>query len=333
MVLGKSGLDILEDVEALMAGRAMMLDFSQDEREAIVQRFQIVVALEGAPPLEVAPDALWLSILTRFIEGLHIVIALPNAVGDHIQSSPLVHEIASSFPRIFSNALSIVHVSDWPMEALVDIATTTLVKAEQTMRDSDKALGANASALPTALAHIHLVAAAHAARIGVCRVSPAHFMELTSVFRAVYDERLALVDAARIHLDAGLCKLRDVRADVARLQSDMETKAKVAATAASDCEALLLIISAEHRLADEQRACVEDASIRIDAETVRCARIAAEAEEVLSEALPTLECSMAEVERIDAGSITEVRAYSSPPEQVLMVFSAVMTLFGLAPDW
>uniref|UniRef100_A0A7S2RVL0 Dynein heavy chain n=1 Tax=Mucochytrium quahogii TaxID=96639 RepID=A0A7S2RVL0_9STRA len=42
---------------------------------------------------------------------------------------------------------------------------------------------------------------------------------------------------------------------------------------------------------------------------------------------------MAEVDKLDKGSISEVKAYASPPPAVEMVLNAVMLLFTLKPDW
>ena len=49
--------------------------------------------------------------------------------------------------------------------------------------------------------------------------------------------------------------------------------------------------------------------------------------------MPALEKAMEEVDKIDKGSISEVKAYTKPPALVETVLQAVMILFGKGIDW
>jgi dynein heavy chain len=49
--------------------------------------------------------------------------------------------------------------------------------------------------------------------------------------------------------------------------------------------------------------------------------------------MPALEKAMEEVDKIDKGSISEVKAYTKPPALVETVMQAVMILFGKGTDW
>jgi dynein heavy chain, axonemal len=96
---------------------------------------------------------------------------------------------------------------------------------------------------------------------------------------------------------------------------------------------LLVEIVSERRVADEQRKTVEADSERIAIEAAECKAISDDAEADLAVALPALEKAMAEVDKLDKSSVSEVKAYAKPPALVETVLSAVMILFGKATDW
>ena len=110
-------------------------------------------------------------------------------------------------------------------------------------------------------------------------------------------------------------------------------KKVVVAQSQKDCEDLLVEIVGERRVADEQRKSVEADSERISIEAAECKAISDDAEADLAVALPALERAMEEVDKLEKSSISEVKAYSKPPELVETVLQAVMILFGKAPDW
>ena len=47
----------------------------------------------------------------------------------------------------------------------------------------------------------------------------------------------------------------------------------------------------------------------------------------------TLPLPPLQVEKLDSSSISEVKAYTTPPALVGLVLSAVMTIFGVPTDW
>jgi len=109
---------------------------------------------------------------------------------------------------------------------------------------------------------------------------------------------------------------------------DLAAKQIIVDRATTECDALLVKIVQEKRVADEQKSDVEAESAKIAVEAKKCNAIAADAEADLAEALPALERAMAEVDKLDNKSIGEVKAYAAPPKAVAMVLSAVMLFFG-----
>jgi dynein heavy chain len=73
--------------------------------------------------------------------------------------------------------------------------------------------------------------------------------------------------------------------------------------------------------------------VNLGKEEIECKAIADDAEAELNVALPALQKAMTEVEKLDKGAISEVKAYKSPPKQVETVLAAVMILFSKQTDW
>ncbi|CAN0106622.1 unnamed protein product, partial [Hapterophycus canaliculatus] len=103
---------------------------------------------------------------------------------------------------------------------------------------------------------------------------------------------------------------------------ELEAKKITVATAQKDCEELLVEIVSERRVADEQKK--QAKSERIGKDAMECQVIADDAQADLAVAMPALEKAMAEVDKLDKTSITEVKAYSKPPPLVETVMAAVM---------
>ena len=72
----------------------------------------------------------------------------------------------------------------------------------------------------------------------------------------------------------------------------------------------------------------------MSSEIKRAEDLASDANEDLKRALPFLEVSINSLQSITKSHITEIKAYSSPPEDIIMVMSAVMTVLGSRDlDW
>ena len=66
----------------------------------------------------------------------------------------------------------------------------------------------------------------------------------------------------------------------------------------------------------------------------RAENLASDANEDLKRAMPLLEVSLKALDTIRKQDITEIKAYNSPPEDIMMVMSAVMTVLGSRDlDW
>ena len=141
------------------------------------------------------------------------------------------------------------------------------------------------------------------------------------------DKRIE-VGAQRDRLKNGMIKLDEAKVQVETMTVELQDKKVIVAKSQKDCEETLVDIVSRKRIADEKQKQVEADSVRIGKEQIEAEKIADDAERDLGRALPALEKAMEEVEKLDKSSISEVKSFTTPPDAVVMVLSAVMILFG-----
>jgi dynein heavy chain len=164
-------------------------------------------------------------------------------------------------------------------------------------------------------------------------VTATNFLSLVKGYRKMLSEKRAELEDAKMKLTNGLRKLDESRQQVEEMSIQLEERKEVVAQKNKECGDLLVVIVSERRVADEQKKQVEADSERIGKEAKETKIISDDAQADLDKALPALEKALREVDKLDKGSISEVKAYSTPPPAVSMTLEAVMVLFGMKPDW
>lgn len=94
-------------------------------------------------------------------------------------------------------------------------------------------------------------------------VTPTSYLELVLGYRDLLKEKKKELGDARDKLANGLAKLESSKEQVLTMQLDLSAKQKIVEKASAECDALLVKIVQEKRIADEQRAEVEETSQRI----------------------------------------------------------------------
>jgi dynein heavy chain len=270
---------------------------------------------------------MWAFFIDRVRENLHVVLAM-SPIGDGFRNRTRM------YPALVS-CTTIDWFHEWPKDALQEVALRFLSDVKLEGVDDEAGLRERIATW-FAMAHKSVIASSGRMLLELKRhnyVTPTNYLELVKGYRALLSEKRAELGDARDKLQNGLAKLDESREQVEEMSIELEKKQEIVEQKTRECESLLVVIVSERRVADEQKAVVEADSERIGKEELVCKEIAADAEADLGKALPALEKAMAEVEKLDKGSISEVKAYSKPPPAVELVLAAVMTLFGLKTDW
>ena len=273
--------------------------------------------------LEETPNVLWKFFIDRVRANLHVVLAM-SPIGSGFRTR------CRMYPGLV-NCTTIDYFHTWPSDALQEVAIKFLADVKM---DEEKHRDSVAKVF--AITHLSVITASAKMVEELSRynyVTPTNYLELVKGYLTLLDEKRTELGEQRFKLSNGLQKLTESKEQVEVMSVALEKKKIVVAKSQKECEELLVIIVSEKRIADEQRKTVEADSLRIGKEEKECMAIAADAEADLAIAMPALEKAMLEVEKLDKGSISEVKAYASPPKPVATTLSCVMTLFGKPTDW
>lgn len=305
----------LEDINNILSSGVVPNLFVKDEMSSIIDSVRKPALAAG---LDEASDVLWNFFIDRVRCNLHIVLAM-SPIGDTLRNR------CRMYPGLV-NCCTINWFHTWPAEALQEVAMKFLAQVDF----PDESFRPKIS---TVFAEMHLSVINSSSRMLLelkryNYVTPTNYLELVKGYRHLLKEKSGELGASASKLANGLAKLEDAREQVEALSKELEVKKVVVAQSQKDCEDLLVQIVSERRVADDQRKQVEADSERIGLEAAECKAISDDAEADLAIAMPALEKAMEEVEKLDKGAISEVKAYTKPPalvETVLQVLTRTYT--------
>ena len=332
----------LEDVNNVLNSGEVPNLFTKDEKNGIVEAMRAAAKKLGLPASAVAlADDAWALFIERVRANLHVVLAM-SPVGSGFRNRTRM------YPSLV-NCTTIDWFLPWPDDALREVASKFLddVRLGSAPAAAAAAAAASGGADPEAAlklriasvfasAHLSVIAASSKMLAQMKRynyVTPTNYLELVLGYRELVAEKRREMGDARDKLANGLAKLESSKIQVEEMQVDLAAKQKIVEASTIECDALLVNIMREKKIADEQKASVEEVSAKISVEAAKVSAIAADAEADLAEAMPALEKAMLEVDKLDNSAISEVKAYTKPPDAVMMVLGGVMTLMQTPTDW
>ncbi|GBG32973.1 Dynein heavy chain 2, axonemal [Hondaea fermentalgiana] len=315
----------LEDLNNILSSGEVPNLYSKDEKMAVFEAVR--PAAKKAGIIETA-DKLWEFFIERTRTNLHIILCM-SPVGDGFRNR------CRMYPALV-NCTTIDYFHPWPADALTEVAARFLADSKLGHGEKEEVVLKRRIGRVFAFTHESVTKASEKMLLELKRhnyVTPTNYLELVKSYRELVEEKLREIGENRAKLSGGLTKLEEGKTQVEEMSVELEAKKVVVAEAQKECEELLVVIVGERRSADERKKQVEAQAARISTEEAECKVIAEDAERDLGKALPALEAAMAEVDKLDKSSISEVKAYASPPPAVEMVLNAVMLLFALKPDW
>jgi dynein heavy chain len=310
----------LEDINNILSSGTVPNLFAKEDIPGIIDAVRKDAVKNG---IDETTDAMWQYFVDRVRSNLHIVLAM-SPIGDSLR------ERCRMYPGLV-NSTTIDWFHTWPAEALQEVAMKFLLHV-----DFEHVEYRAKIATVFADMHLSVITSSNRMLLELKRhnyVTPTNFLELVKGYRTLLATKSGQLGASANKLANGLAKLEDAKEQVEILSKDLEIKKVTVAQSQKSCEDLLVQIVSDRRVADEQKKQVQSDSDRIEIEAAECKAIADAAEEQLAVAMPALEKALAEVDKLDKSSVSEVKAYKSPPPLVEVVMQAVMILFQKPTDW
>ncbi|XP_006899240.1 PREDICTED: dynein heavy chain 2, axonemal [Elephantulus edwardii] len=311
----------LEDINNILSSGEVPNLYKSDEFEEIQTHIIEQARAERVPE---SSDSLFAYLIERVRSHLHIVLCL-SPVGDPFRNW------IRQYPALV-NCMTINWFSEWPYEALLEVAEKYLVGVDLgTHENIHKKVAQIFVTMHRSVAQYSQKMLLELRRYNY--VTPTNYLELVSGYKKLLGEkRQELLDQAN-KLRTGLFKIDETREKVEVMSLELEDAKKKVADFQKQCEEYLVIIVQQKREADEQQKAVTANSEKIAVEEIKCQALADNAQKDLEEALPALEEAMRALESLNKKDIGEIKSYGRPPAQVEIVMQAVMILRGNEPTW
>jgi dynein heavy chain len=162
-------------------------------------------------------------------------------------------------------------------------------------------------------------------------VTPKSFLELIALYKLMLGKKLAAIVVLKEKLESGLEKLQATSEMVAELQEALVGEQAVVEEKKAATDALLVHVGQETQVAEGEKAgaAVEEEACAVIAAEVGV--IQADAEKELLAAEPIIAAAEAALNSLDKGSLTELKAFGSPAEDVVKVTSCTLILTAGKP--
>ncbi|XP_062904770.1 dynein axonemal heavy chain 2 [Mobula hypostoma] len=311
----------LEDINNILSSGEVPNLFKADELEEIKNALLNEAKNESVPE---TTEGIFNFFMERVQSNLHVVLCM-SPVGDPFRNR------MRQYPALV-NCTTIDWFSEWPQDALLEVAERYLMKVDV----------GGSEELRSNLAHIfvtmHRSVSTYSQKMLLelrrhNYVTPTNYLELVSGYKKLLEEKRIEISSQANKLRNGLSKIDDTRDKVEVMSVELEQAKVKVAEFQKQCEEYLVIIVQQKREADEQQKTVSSHSEKIAAEEIKCKVMAEGAQKELDEALPALQDAMRALESLNKKDMTEIKSYGRPPVLVETVMQAVMILRGSEPTW
>uniref|UniRef100_Q9P225-2 Isoform 2 of Dynein axonemal heavy chain 2 n=2 Tax=Homo sapiens TaxID=9606 RepID=Q9P225-2 len=272
----------LEDINNILSSGEVPNLYKPDEFEEIQSHIIDQARVEQVPE---SSDSLFAYLIERVQNNLHIVLCL-SPMGDPFRNW------IRQYPALV-NCTTINWFSEWPQEALLEVAEKCLIGVDLgTQENIHRKVAQIFVTMHWSVAQYSQKMLLELRRHNY--VTPTKYLELLSGYKKLLGEKRQELLAQANKLRTGLFKIDETREKVQVMSLELEDAKKKVAEFQKQCEEYLVIIVQQKREADEQQKALES---------------------------------------LNKKDIGEIKSYGRPPAQVEIVMQAVMILRGNEPTW
>ncbi|XP_032872211.1 dynein heavy chain 2, axonemal [Amblyraja radiata] len=313
--------NFLEDINNILSSGEVPNLFKVDEFEEIKNALLDEAKNESIPETN---EGIFNFFMERVRSNLHVVMCM-SPIGDRFRNR------VRQYPALV-NCTTIDWFSEWPKDALLEVAERYLMKVDLGATD---VLRNNVARI---FVTMHRSVSTYSRKMlqEVRRqnyVTPTNYLELVSGYKKLLEEKRFEISSQANKLRNGLSKIDETRDKVEVMSVELEEAKVKVAEFQKQCEEYLVIIVQQKREADEQQKTVTSHSEKIAAEEIKCKIMTEGAQKELDEAMPALQDAMRALESLNKKDMTEIKSYGRPPILVETVMQAVMILRGSEPTW
>ncbi|XP_077994098.1 dynein axonemal heavy chain 6-like [Glandiceps talaboti] len=313
--------EFLEDINNILNSGEVPNLFEADEYERVIMAVRPKAKEAGIP--EGNRDEIFNFFINQVRSNLHIVLCM-SPVGDSFRAR------CRMFPSLV-NCCTIDWFIEWPREALLSVSQSFF---EQIDLGEDELKGK----ISEMCVEIHTSVSDMAERYYAelrrrYYTTPTSYLELINLYLGMLSEKKKQLVNARNRIKSGLDKILETNVLVAEMEVTLTALKPELEQKSKNTEALMDRLAIDQEEADKVRKVVmeDEAVARVKAEETQA--IADDAQRDLDEALPALEAANKALDSLDKSDISEIKAFTKPPEMVQTVMEAVCIILGVKPEW
>ena len=163
-------------------------------------------------------------------------------------------------------------------------------------------------------------------------VTPTSYLELINTFKGLLNKQRTEVFEQKARYDNGLSKLLETADQVNEMQKYLEELQPELVEATIATDKLLVVITADRKVANEQSIIVAGEAEKCNAQAVEASTLKKSCEDDLAEAIPALEAAERALKNLDKSDITEMKAMKKPSPAIKSVMAACCIMLGVKPD-
>jgi len=312
----------LEDINNLLNSGEIPNLFPADEKIAICDEMAARAREVGQGD---SRDQIYAYFVQICRENLHIVLAF-SPVGDQFRNR------CRQFPSII-NCCTIDWYNPWPSEALYSVAH------RQYAADEDKlGITEHLDVLCQMSVEIHnSVSAASDKFYEELRrknyTTPTSYLDLVKTYKEMLSFQRGIVPAKIQRYQGGLKTLEStntmvdgLKVTLVKLRPEIDLKEK-------DTQIMVIDLEAQQKVANEQERVTSAEQAESEKLFQHVSAIKADCEAELAKAMPIYKSALSALDTLDKADITEMKAYASPADEIVLVVSAVCLLMGKKENW
>jgi dynein heavy chain len=307
----------LEDLSNILNSGEVPNLFGPEELPEIKTTMQAIT--KGAE----TADQLFALFIERVRTNLHVVLCM-SPVGETFRRR------LRMFPALI-NCTTIDWFSEWPEEALLEVATKYLGNIDLGSDIIRNGVSKCFVSVHMSVVKVSLKMIEELKRYNY--VTPINYLELVNGYTELLISKRKDIGSAATKLKNGLQKLDDTRESVQKISIELEVSKKQVAQFQKQCEDFLVVIVQQKREADDTAKSVAIKAEKLAVEEAEVRVVADAAQADLDEALPALQAATKALENINKKDLMEIKSYAKPPPLVEKVMEAVMILKKCEPNW
>ncbi|KAG5343357.1 DYH7 protein, partial [Acromyrmex heyeri] len=312
----------LEDISNMLNSGEVPNLYVADEMAEICEKMKIIDRQrERAFQTDGSPAALFNLFVQICRDQLHIVVTM-SPIGDAFRNR------IRKFPALV-NCCTIDWLQPWPKDALSAVATKFLAPVELT--DHERSVGIDMCQI----FHISTQNLSNEFFIRLNRrnyVTPTSYLEMIKTFQTLLNKKRGEVMHAKTRYEGGLGQLDSTKQQVTEMQDMLKLLQPKLISATQDIQTILLDVEKESLEVAEVEKVVKLDEAAAEAVANEAARIKAECDADLAEAMPILLRAQAALDTLTTADIAIVKAMKRPPYGVRLIVESVCVLKQIKPE-